>query len=195
MLALLTTWEYEILRIFPIVIPITRMVDEDQKIFVESKDTHKGYGDSSITHILPSQCGVIVNNTGIHYSESYWPEAHKIDPHRWLSEDPNGFKPARSSIQEEYDPNHVDTKFAIPAHVKGTFLTFSEGPRACLGRKFAQAEQIAFFARLLRRYQIRLGGNVSKAEVEQNIRLRSAGSPVTLALPDDVKLFLDPRIH
>lgn len=171
------------------------MVDEDQKIFVESKDAEKGYGDYSITPVLPSQCGVIVNNTGIHYNESYWPEAHKIDPHRWLSGDPNGFKPVHSSVQEEYDPKTIDTKCAIPAYVKGTFLTFSEGPRACLGRKFAQAEQIAFFARLLRRYRIRLGGKVSKAEVERNMRLRSAGSPVTLALPDDVKLFLDPRVH
>lgn len=72
-------------------------------------------------------------------------------------------------------------------------MTFSEGPRACLGRRFAQVEFVAFFAGLMRRYRVKLGEGAERGRVERMIRLRSGGSPVTLVPPEDVKLNLEVR--
>ena len=81
----------------------------------------------------------------------------------------------------------------IPGCRKGTFLTFSEGPRACLGRTFARAEFVAFFSRLLRHHRLRLHESVSAVDVEKVLRLRSGGSPMTLIPPKDVRICLDAR--
>ena len=139
-----------------------------------------------------------MNNTGIHDNAKYWNEPHVIDPARWLSEDPNGSYPRKGAGESATQRHGASEReplanSPIPSHAKGTFMTFAEGPRACLGRRFAQAELIAFFSRLLRHYRITLGDGVDKKQVEQTMRLRSAGSPVTLALPEDVKLYLKPR--
>lgn len=85
-------------------------------------------------------------------------------------------------------------------------MTFSEGARACMGRKFAQAEFVCFFAVVLRRYRLELGGGEGvgmeggagrrgerREEVEKRLRRRCAGSPVTLAVGEDVRVRLVGR--
>ncbi|KAL9123057.1 MAG: hypothetical protein Q9187_000384 [Circinaria calcarea] len=180
--------QYEIMRVYPIVIPIGRITTRQQELMIEN-DTPSGKGISYSK--LPAHCGVIVNNTGIHHSHKYWPHPQIIEPLRWLSRSPNTFDPTSSSPPSCDDASN--TTFTFPSHTKGTFLTFSEGPRACLGKRFAQVEFIAFFAGLLRQYRVCLGGKVAAEDVERVMRLRSGGSPVTLVPPEDVKLHLTPR--
>lgn len=116
-----------------------------------------------------------LNTVSTHYNTKYWSDPCKIDPDRWM-DDPHG----PTSGARKVGP------------VKGSFLGFSEGARACLGWKFAEVEFLAFFAVMLRRYRVRLSGDVPKGEVEKQIFLRSAGE-VALSPYDNVKLMLDKR--
>lgn len=76
--------------------------------------------------------------------------------------------------------------------MKGTLLTFSDGARACLGRKFAQSEYIAFLAALLKDYKVCLGQDESAKDVKDMLDRASAGK-VTLAPLRGVKLCLEKR--
>lgn len=205
--------QYEVLRVYPVVLPIGRITLQEQSITVSTGSLSQPSGLSAAeqdrTYILPRRCGVIVNNTSIHHNERFWPHAHMLEPRRWLAPLPNLYDP----LSPHHSSHHIDhcdldsghsnasntldnDRSGLPSTgtVKGTFMTFSEGARACLGRRFAQAEFVAFFAHLLRRHRLHLGdGHKSRDEIERAFRSRSAGSPVTLAPPEDVKVVLQPR--
>ncbi|PSK33977.1 hypothetical protein B9Z65_8303 [Elsinoe australis] len=166
---------YETLRIFPVVLPVSRVTSGPQKLFGENTET------------LPDGCGTIVNITGVHYNEKCWPESHTFEPKRWLASAPNDYVPSKDDVDVER------SQATIPGHVRGTFLAFSEGPRACLGRRFAQAEYVAFFSGVLKDHKLRLAPGVDRQEVETLLRRCSAGSPVSLMPPADVKLQLVKR--
>ncbi|KAI0198464.1 putative cytochrome P450 oxidoreductase [Astrocystis sublimbata] len=174
----LLSFMYEMLRVFPVIRPIARRTTTAQKLIVADGDV-----------ILPAGTDVIVNNTALHFSELDWPSPEIIDPQRWMVPDPHSFDP---SVQpSEYEESKMRERFSIiPANRKGTFMTFGEGPRACLGRNFAKVEFVAFFCSLLRGCRLRLGDDVNAEQVEKELRLLSGGSPVTLVPPDlvDVKL-------
>ena len=161
------------------VLPIGRVANGNQSL--------RSKAVNGATFSLPPVCGVVVNITGLHYNERCWLEPHVFEPKRWLCEAPNSYVPSQMSSLPP-DPN-----VRIPGHERGTFLTFSEGPRACLGRRFAQAEFICFFAEVLGNHRMKLADGVSKVEVEKLFRSCSAGSPITLAPPADVGLKLETR--
>ena len=135
------------------------------------------------TILLPPGTRVYLSAPGVHYHPNYWPDPYKLDPQRWMA-------PAKhlSSI--------VDEKRVVAAdktrHMRGTLLTFSDGARACLGRKFAQAEYIAFLTALLRDYRVVLADGQDKEVVRRDIFLKCAGK-VTLAPVEHVKIGLKKR--
>lgn len=169
---------------FPTALAIARQTESAQEVNIPGHSIHSG-----TKAFLPAGTICVVNSTGTHFSEANWPSPHIIDPRRWLAREPNKYDPlnppASSSKSEE--------AASIPSHKKGTFMTFNEGPRACLGRNFARAEFLAFFSRLLRTYKLELDEGVSGAALEWTLRCRSGGSPVTLTPPQDIKLRLVPR--
>ena len=71
-------------------------------------------------------------------------------------------------------------------------MTFSDGARACLGRKFAQSEYVAFVVTLLREFRVKLREEYTREDVERKIRCRCKGT-LTLAPMDDVGLVLAKR--
>ena len=172
--------QYETLRVFPVVLPIGRVASGVQSF--------KSTGAHERPLTLPPDCGIVVNITGVHYNTKCWPEPHVFEPRRWLSKDPNSYVPSSSPSKSNLDP-----EVRIPNHKRGTFLTFSEGPRACLGRRFAQAEFVCFFAEVLKAHKLRLAHGMDKLDVEKLFRSCSAGSPITLAPPSDVGLMLEER--
>lgn len=145
------------------------MVTQHQRII--TSDIH---GNDAGTYILPLGCRVYLNSTGVQYHEKYWPNPYKIDPSRWISDD------KKANLANKTN------------QMKGTSLTLSDGARACLGKKFAQAEYMAFFVGLLRDYQVRLGEGLSRDKVEEDLFRRCKGS-ITLAPVDNVKLGLERR--
>jgi cytochrome P450 len=133
--------------------------------------------------MLPAECRIYINVPATHHTPRYWPDPYKLDPTRWLKA-PQSEK--LSSTAKE------TTAVAHSRYVRGTFLTFSDGGRACLGRKFAQAEYIAFLATLLREYRVELREDMEKDLVQKWIHLRCKGT-LTLAPLDNVRLVLKKR--
>jgi cytochrome P450 len=176
------------MRVFPTVLPIGRVTTSPQEIVLTSRESRK----RQTSHILPQDTGVIVNNTAIHFSEAHWPSPHALDPRRWLVEEPNRFDP--STPLSTRDAECIRSGGAsISGHMRGTFMTFNEGPRACVGRNFAKAEYVAFFARLLLGHRVVLKAGIDPVRVEREIRFRSAGSPVSLMPDGEVPVRIVPR--
>ncbi|KAK1772873.1 cytochrome P450 [Phialemonium atrogriseum] len=144
----LVAFMYEVMRVFPIVLPVARVTVGEQHLRVGTDDWDSKAQSTASRHVLPSGTGVVVNNTAIHYSESNWPSPEIIEPRRWLVSDPHKVDPSRPLTAEQEAETRSGT-VPIPGCRKGTFMTFNEGPRACLGRKFARVEFVAFFSRLL----------------------------------------------
>ncbi|KAL9072096.1 MAG: hypothetical protein Q9157_005222 [Trypethelium eluteriae] len=178
----LIAFMYEVMRVFPIVLPVARVAAGFQKL---------PFGND--IHLLPPDTAVVVNNTAIQHDPASWPNPRTIDPRRWLVSNPHSFDPEKSlSPLEETEIR--EGSLPIPGHRRGTFMAFGEGPRACLGRNFAKTEFVAFYSRLLRKYRLKLGSEMDAKLVESTIRLRSGGSPVTLIPPVDVRIDLVERV-
>ncbi|KAI5240129.1 hypothetical protein E4T43_06262 [Aureobasidium subglaciale] len=165
---------YETFRLYPGVLLITKMVSTPQQIKISL-----GSGKIS-SHILPPETRVYLNTPAVHYSEKYWPNPTELDPSRWMPE-----------------PKAENTDKKVVAadrtrHMRGTLLTFSDGARSCLGRKFAQAEYIAFLTSLLRNYRVELEPGQDVATVRRDLDLKCAGK-VTLAPLDTLRLTLKKR--
>ncbi|KAI1421891.1 cytochrome P450 [Xylaria sp. FL1777] len=175
----LLAFMHEILRVFPVIIPIARQTVSAQQVTI----TSAGFCRENFT--LPGGMDVVINNTAIHFSESYWPSPDVIDPRRWLVRDSQSFNPLKPLTKEQ----EVDIKkciFSTQRNAKGTFMTFGEGPRACLGRNFAKVEFVAFFSCLLQNHRLELRDDMNPGRIERNLRLLSGGSPVTLIPPHSV---------
>jgi cytochrome P450 len=63
-----------------------------------------------------------------HYDPTYFPSPNKFDPERWLSP----------------DAHELDARM----------VTFSKGPRSCIGINLAHAELYLTLAHMVRRYEI-----------------------------------------
>ncbi|KAL4922535.1 cytochrome P450 [Aspergillus aurantiobrunneus] len=155
---------YETFRLFPGVTLITKMVHNPERIITDGPDGPMSYN-------LPGGTRVYLNAPAVHYHPKYWPEPYRLDPNRWRSS-PGGKHVVASDKTRQ---------------MKGTLLTFSDGSRACLGRKFAQAEYIAFFATLLRQYRVSLAPGSDPVVVERDLFGKSAGT-ITLAPLGNVRL-------
>jgi cytochrome P450 len=70
---------------------------------------------------------------------------------------------------------------------KGTFLPFSEGSRACSGKKFATVEFVAVLFTLLREHRLELEDGWSAERVKQVLSGRKPGG-ITLQPPESIPL-------
>ncbi|KAH8882995.1 cytochrome P450 [Thozetella sp. PMI_491] len=85
------------------------------------------------TILLPPQTMLICNFGDLHFNPKYYgPDPLVWRPNRWV-------KPGGVAGEEEFLPPR-----------RGTFLAWSDGPRDCPGRKFAQVEVVAALAVLFR---------------------------------------------
>lgn len=170
------------MRVFPIVQTLARVSVEEQAFPL---------GDAS--PVLPKGTTFIVNNTAVHYDPAIWPSPDDIEPRRWLVADPHALDP-RQPLSPKQEAEIREGAVPIPGNRKGTFLSFGEGPRACLGRSFARVEFVSIMARLLRHHRLEMTGDrATAARVLRTARLRSGGSPVTLIPPEDVRISLVGR--
>lgn len=157
------------------------MVNKPERIITEEKDGPKSY-------LLPAGARVYLSSPAVHYTDKYWPDHKKLDPTRWYDPSATAGRVDKGSKQNDKKTILADKT----RHMRGTLLTFSEGSRACLGRKFSQSEYIAFLAALLKDYRVELAPGSDPKKVERDINLKCAGK-VTLAPLDNVKLRLKKR--
>ncbi|KAF7326953.1 Cytochrome P450 [Mycena venus] len=74
----------------------------------------------------------------------------------------------------------------------GTFLPFSEGSRACSGKKFATVEFVVVVFTLLRRHRVGLAEGCTAEWARKVMSGRKAGG-ITLQPPEDIPLLFTPR--
>ncbi|CAE6415228.1 unnamed protein product [Rhizoctonia solani] len=120
---------------------------------------------------LPIKDGslVVINVSGIHYNPNYW-------------DDPADFIPAR---------------FLDPNWDRDVFLPFLAGPRACIGRRFAETTAITVLVRLLSKYTVTVDETKFKFIEGESIRSRrerflGAAARTTLT-PGKFSLVFTPR--
>lgn len=107
-------------------------------------------------HIIPPDTLIVVNTSATHRNPTYWGTptgtasegatyaASSFDPQRWLDQ---------------------DGQFLVPE--PGSYIPFSDGPRGCIGQRFAMVELCASLALILRHYTIELAA-ASSDECEEN---------------------------
>ncbi|KAL3423548.1 cytochrome p450 3a21 [Phlyctema vagabunda] len=166
----------EQLRVLPAIIAIPKIVTGgDQKIMIDKKE-----------YTVPDDTFIHINTVGTNRNPRYWPYSpsritgrpHDLDdfvPERWLPDHDtiqvNGpdYEHADKGGKEKSAPQESATVsdglekvsyesssggLFIPP--KGAFTSFSEGPRACPGKRFAQVEITAVLTALFQRYSVEL---------------------------------------
>ncbi|CAF4959481.1 unnamed protein product [Pieris macdunnoughi] len=91
---------------------------------------------------IPAGTPLYVNAIGMQYYEEFYPEPEKFDPDRFLPEN------EKESLQF-------------------TYLPFGEGPRNCIGKRFAQISLRSALAKLVLNYEFRpLPGQPKPSEID-----------------------------
>ncbi|KAJ1305196.1 hypothetical protein OPQ81_000226 [Rhizoctonia solani] len=118
---------------------------------------------------VPKSMVVNVFSTGLHYSPSYWDNPDEFDPER----------------------------FTDPHWNREAFIPFSLGPRACIGRRFAETALVAELCALISNYRISIDETRFKSIDGQSIlqrRSRLINPEVRLTLsPAPVSLVFSER--
>lgn len=176
----------EALRLVPPVICIPKCTrDQAQPITIDGKKC-----------MVPANIRVNLDSVATHRNPKFWPAGPPTDPtHPWHptsnpDNDLEEFKPQRWLIDVDSKQNGqampgetakeadtddlgvntaADTAASLFHPQKGAYIPFSEGYRACLGRRFAQVEVLAVLAVIFSRYSVELAVDeyATDAEIEK----------------------------
>ncbi|EKM58126.1 uncharacterized protein PHACADRAFT_252187 [Phanerochaete carnosa HHB-10118-sp] len=116
---------------------------------------------------IPKGSDVLFDTAGLHYNPKYWTDPHTFSPSRFTRSD----------------------------WPRDAYLPFSGGPRACLGRRFAEIEIIAVLVLFVLRFTIHVKDEPKyRSETEQQRRDRVLKSVSVLTLtPTGVSLVFKRR--
>ena len=137
----------ETLRCIPPATYIPKSVETDQTVMFEGRKV-----------VIPG--GAIINLSTVAVQRD-------PKPYKTTVEDVNTFRPGRwlmkgqtsagdSSTNSFNDLASQDTSAAMMKPPKGSYVPFSDGPRSCLGKRFAQVEVMAMLATIFREYSVEL---------------------------------------
>lgn len=139
---------------------------------------------------VPPNCSIALSTAAASHNPKYWPlypptfpGGHTAHPVANLDNDLEEFHPERwlkgasqenaSEMQKETIAGgdlgvneSADTSDKLYRPVKGSYFPFSEGYRACLGRRFAQVEVLAVLAVLYQNYSIELAVDKYASDAE-----------------------------
>ncbi|KAL4984706.1 cytochrome P450 [Aspergillus falconensis] len=176
----------ETLRLYPPVVSIPKLTATHG-----AEITYKGE-----RHRLPPNMRVNLNANAVHYSKEYWgPDADSFNPCRWDKRNADSFLARNTSAEGLSGPGLEAPNIHKP--VRGAFIPFSDGLRACIGRKFAQVEFIATLAVIFHQYRVtpvRVGGETEQdANKRVEKALHESSVSLTLALGGVVPLAFAKR--
>jgi cytochrome P450 len=170
------------------------------------------------TYMIPKSTRISINGTAVHYNPEVWgPDPQQFNPHRWLREECGGSaskahsepftSPSSPGTPDSTDVNthsessshprqpsmpSINQGLAVFKPARGTYLPFSEGARACAGKKFATVEFVAVLVTLLRDHRLTLEEGWSAEGVAKVLQGRKAGA-LTLQPPEVIPLRLVRR--
>ncbi|THC96189.1 hypothetical protein EYZ11_004352 [Aspergillus tanneri] len=129
----------ETMRLYPPVVSIPKWTGESSATI-----THKGK-----TYSLPPKLNINLNANALHYSEEYWgPDVSSFNPHRWDKSNPDSFLAQNDGKSGLSGPGIEFNSIHKP--LRGAFIPFSDGFRACVGKRFAQVEFVAALSVILK---------------------------------------------
>lgn len=147
----------EQLRLIPSVINIPKLVTGgDKKVIIDKKE-----------YTMPDSTFIHLNSVGTGRNLRYWPYApswiteadHDLDdfvPERWLADDEEEHTIEGTSTEASEKVSYESSSGGLYKPPKGAFLAFSEGLRACPGKRFAQVEITAVLTAIFQRYSVEL---------------------------------------
>ena len=133
--------------------------------------------------MVPADCYVNLNAVAVHRNPKYWPlgppsnPEHPIHPTSNTDNDLEEFRPERWLLDSDLTQSHSslpsaensnnetsdlgvsdipDTASSLFRPIKGAYIPFSEGYRACLGRRFAQVQVLTVIAVIFSQYSVEL---------------------------------------
>ena len=153
-----------------------------------TKDAPKSFTSNGHEYLLPPDTLILMNTSATHRNPKYWPVAvpnardgppypvSSFNPSLWLSED-------KGSIALSPAP--------------GSYVPFSDGPRACMGKRFAQAQFCAVMATIFRDYSVELvvdGTRVEEKKVRKSLWEEAKGN-AERELSDGITFFMSLKMN
>jgi cytochrome P450 len=172
----------EQLRLIPPVvnIPKSTLLGSPQPLTINGKEC-----------LVPGDTYINLCSVAVHRNPKYWPsgptrseeqggrihptsntdnDLEEFKPERWLLSEQGASSAKKTEEEEKADEKDVDltpdtaaTMFRPP---KGAYIPFSEGYRACLGRRFAQVEILATLAVIYHQNSVELCTDAFATEEE-----------------------------
>lgn len=137
---------HEVLRTHPPVVETNRVATTDDIIPLSHPITTRT-GQSTDHIVIPKGTRVSAPISMVNRTENFWGEdAGVFNPERWLVDGPQG-KAAGDARSDGLKKNQIQGHRHL--------LTFSDGPRICLGKAFALAEFKAVLSVLVRNFEFR----------------------------------------
>ena len=146
----------EELRLIPAILNIPKQSNGEQTVTVDGKQI--AFPDKMFLHL---------NVVGTNRNPRYWPDSpNEFMPERWLPHASSEIGTPQISEKSDSAKETVDgletasfemsgaTSLLKPP--KGSFISYSEGQRACPGRRFAQVEGTAVLSTLFQKYSVEL---------------------------------------
>ncbi|RAL08017.1 cytochrome P450, partial [Aspergillus homomorphus CBS 101889] len=131
--------------------------------------------------VVPAHTAIRVNSVALHTDPDTWGEdALEWRPARWVLAPRGG---AGAVHDEVFD-----------AQMERHLLAWSEGPRVCPGKRFAQIEILAVLLQLLRRHRVEIvpdaGETVAQAQKRAWQRVQMSSMSLTLHIPQPERVRL-----
>jgi len=138
----------EQLRLFAPTIAVPKITTTPQHLFVNGKEV-----------TIPENTIVRLCIPPLHRNPRFWPQTSPSEGQTAESDDLEQFKPERwlqrdDSSTVSSPTSHEASSIFVPK--KGAYIPFSDGTRACLGRRFAQVEILAALSLILSQCTIEL---------------------------------------
>jgi cytochrome P450 len=161
---------HEELRLIPAILNVPKGAKGDQVLTMDGRQ-----------FTVPHNTFIHLNIVGTQRNPRYWPEKpNEFLPERWLPTQ-NGSTTAPEKKEqivekEVHVPDVLDNasfetsgSTSLVKPVKGSYIPFSEGARACPGKRFAQVEGTAVLSALFHKYSVELDVSewASDEEVEK----------------------------
>jgi len=144
---------HEELRLIPAILNVPKGTHGDQVVTLNGKQV-----------MIPDNTFIHLNIVGTHRNTKYWPESpDEFMPERWLPS--KGSTPEKEQVVEK-EANGIDGSedasfetsgsASLVKPVKGSYIPFSDGARACPGKRFAQVEGVAVLSAMFHTYSVEL---------------------------------------
>ncbi|KAE8441431.1 hypothetical protein EG329_004957 [Mollisiaceae sp. DMI_Dod_QoI] len=145
----------ESLRLIPAILNIPKVTSGDQSVTVDGRQ-----------FTIPDKAFVHLNVVGTNQNPRYWGNDSTVfRPERWLPKSGTATENRKESgtAKEKIEADGLETasfetstSSSLVTPVKGSYISFSEGARACPGRRFAQVESTAVLSALFQKYSVEL---------------------------------------